>query len=48
MSRPQVIDDTEHERVHDKAAAIDVAKDTGIVCPRIPHPSRPGARRSTI
>ena len=48
MSRPQVIDDTEHERVHDKVAAIDVAKDTGMVCTRIPHPSRPGARRSTI
>ena len=48
MSRPQVIDDTEHERVHDKVAAIDVAKDTGMVCTRAPHPSRPGARRSTI
>ena len=48
MSRPQVIDDTEHERVHDKVAAIDVAKDTGMVCTRTPHPSRPGARRSTI
>jgi transposase len=48
VSRPQVIDDTEHERVHDKVAAIDVAKDTGMVCTRAPHPSRPGARRSTI
>ena len=48
MSRPQVIDDQEHERVHDKVAAIDVAKDSGMVCTRTPHPSRPGARRSTI
>ena len=48
MSRPQVIDDTEHERVHDKVAAIDVAKDTGMAFTRAPHPSRPGARRSTI
>ena len=48
MSRPQVIDDTEHERVHDKVAAIDVAKDTGVVCTRAPHPSRPGARQSRI
>ena len=48
MSRPQVIDDTEHERVHDKVAAIDVAKDAGVVCTRTPHPSRPGARRSVI
>ena len=48
MSRPQVIDDQEHERVHDQVAAIDVAKDTGMVCTRTPHPSRPGARRSTV
>ena len=47
MSRPQVIDDEEHERVHERVAAIDVAKDSGMVCTRTPHPSRPGARRST-
>ena len=48
MSRPQVIDDEEHERVHERVAAIDVAKDTGMVCTRTPHPSRPGARRGTV
>jgi transposase len=48
VSRPQVIDDEEHERVHDRVAAIDVAKDTGMVCTRTPRPSRPGARRSTV
>jgi transposase len=48
VSRPQVIDDQEHERVHERVAAIDVAKDTGMVCTRTPHPSRPGARRSTL
>jgi transposase len=48
VSRPQVIDDEEHERVHDRVAAIDVAKDSGMVCTRAPHPSRPGARRSTV
>ena len=48
MSRPQVIDDEERERVHDRVAAIDVAKDTGMVCTRTPHPSRPGARQSTV
>ena len=48
MSRPQVIDDQERERVHDRVAAIDVAKDSGMVCTRTPHPSRPGARRSTV
>jgi transposase len=48
VSRPQVIDDQERERVHDRVAAVDVAKDTGMVCTRTPHPSRPGARRSTV
>ena len=48
MSRPQVIDDEQHERVHDRVAAVDVAKDAGVVCIRTPHPSRPGARRSTV
>jgi transposase len=48
VSRPQVIDDEEHERAHDRVAAVDVAKDSGMVCTRTPHPSRPGARRSTV
>jgi transposase len=48
VSRPQVIDDQEHERVHDRVAAVDVAKDSGVVCTRTPHPSRHGARRSTV
>jgi transposase len=46
--KPQVIEDEEHERAHERVAAIDVAKDTGMVCTRTPHPSRPGARRSTV
>jgi transposase len=48
VSRPQVIDDQEHERVHERVAAIEVAKDTGMVCTRTPHPARPGARRATV
>jgi transposase len=48
VGKPQVIDDEEHERVRDRVAAVDVAKDSGVVCTRIPHPSRPGARRSTV
>ena len=47
-TKPQVIDDEEHERVHDRVAAVDVAKDAGLVCTRTPHPSRPGARQSRI
>ena len=46
--KPQVIDDQEHERVYERVAAVDVAKDSGMVCTRTPHPSRPGARRSTV
>jgi hypothetical protein len=38
--KPQVIDDEEHERVHDRVAVVDVAKNAGVVCTRMPH--RPG------
>jgi transposase len=48
VSRPQVIDDQEHERVHDRVAAIDVAKDSGVVCLRGPRPSRAGGRCATV
>jgi transposase len=48
VSRPQVVDDEEHERVHERVAAIDVAKDSGVVCTRTPHPSRPGSRRAAV
>jgi transposase len=48
VGRPQVIDDQERERVYEKVAAVDVAKDSGVVCTRLPHPSRPGARQSTV
>jgi len=48
VSRPQVIDDQEHERIYERVAAVDVAKDSGMVCIRTPHPSRPGARRAAV
>jgi transposase len=48
VRRPQVIDDEDHEQVHERVAAIDVAKDSGMVCTRTPHPPRPGGRRSTV
>ena len=48
QAKPQVIDDEEHERVYERVAAVDVAKDTGMVCARTPHRSRPGARQSTV
>src|SRR6516165_7535478 len=46
--KPQVIDDQEHERIYERVAAVDVAKDTGMVCTRTPHPSRPGSRRAAV
>ena len=48
MSKPQVIDDEKHERVFERVAAVDVAKKDGMVCMRLPHPSRPGARQSVV
>jgi hypothetical protein len=44
VSRPQVIDDQERDRVHDRVAAVDVAKDTGMVCTRTPCPARSSDR----
>jgi hypothetical protein len=32
-AKPQVIDDEEHERVHERVAAVDVTKDSGPVSP---------------
>ena len=31
-----------------RAAAIDVAKGSGMVCTRVPHEGRPGRRRSRV
>jgi transposase len=48
VRRLQVIDDAEHERVFERVAAIDVAKKEGMVCTRLPHPSRRGGRQSVV
>ena len=45
MRKPQEIEDEEHEQILERVAAIDVAKASGMVCTRVPHPSRPGRRR---
>ena len=45
--KPQVIDDEQHERVYERVAAVDVAKDSGTVCTRMPHPCRPAPSRLT-
>ena len=48
MSEPQEIEDEEYEQVLARVAAIDVAKASGMVCTRVPHPSRPGKRRTLV
>jgi transposase len=48
MMAPQEIDDEEYEQVLERVAAVDVAKGSGMVCTRVPHPSRPGKRQSRV
>jgi transposase len=48
MREAQEIEDEEHEQVLERAAAIDVAKATGMVCTRVPHPARPGSRQTKV
>jgi hypothetical protein len=48
MNEPQEIQDEEHEQVHERVAAIDVAKASGMVCVRVPHESKPGRRVSRV
>jgi len=48
MSEPQEIEDEEYEQVLERVAAIDVARATGMVCTRVPHPSRAGRRQTKV
>jgi len=48
MREPQEIQDEDHEQVVERVAAVDVAKASGMVCTRVPHPSRPGKRVSRV
>jgi transposase len=48
VGRLLVVDDERHERVFERVAAVDVAKGSGMVCSRLPHPSRPGQRQSRV
>jgi transposase len=45
---PQEIEDEEHEQILERVAAVDVAKASGMVCTRVPHPQRPGSRRTRV
>ena len=48
VMEPQEIEDEEHEQILERVAAVDVAKASGMVCTRVPHPSRPGRRRTRV
>jgi len=48
VGKPQVFDDQEQERVYERVAAVDVAKASGVVCLRLPHPAQPAGRRSHV
>jgi transposase len=42
VRKPQVVPDEDHEVVHERVAAVDVAKASGVACMRTPGPARPG------
>jgi transposase len=48
MLQAQEIEDQEYEQVFQRVAAVDVAKASGMVCTRVPHPARPGKRRTLV
>jgi transposase len=48
MREPQEIPDEDYERVLERVAAVDVAKASGMVCTRVPHPGRPGRQRTLV
>jgi transposase len=48
VREPQEIEDSEHEQVLERVAAIDVAKASGMVCTRVPHDKRPGRRLTKV
>jgi transposase len=48
MNEPEEIPDADHEQLIDRVAAIDVGKEFGKVCVRLPDPARPGRRISRV
>jgi transposase len=47
-SEPEEIPDAEHEQIVERVAAIDVAKESGMVCTRMPSERTPGRRVSKV
>jgi transposase len=48
VRQPEEITDAEYEQVIERVAAVDVAKEFGKVCLRLPHESLPGRRVSKV
>jgi transposase len=48
LREPEEIEDAGHEQVLARVAAVDVAKASGVVCTRVPHPSGAGKRRTRV
>jgi transposase len=48
LGRPQEIADEEHEQMIARVCAIDVGKQAGTVCTRVPHGQRPERRVCTV
>jgi transposase len=48
MRKPDIIPDEEHELVLERVCAVDVGKQSGVVCTRVPDQARPGRRVSKV
>jgi transposase len=48
INEPEEIPDEEHEQLTERVCAIDVAKESGKVCTRMPHAATPGRRVSRV
>ena len=44
----QVVEDEDYQLRYERCAGIDVAKASGVVCLRLPHPAQPAGRRSQV
>ena len=48
MPSGQQVEVDDHEQIVERVAAIDVAKASGMVCTRVPHPAQAGKRITTV
>jgi transposase len=48
VAQDDTVEAEEHEELVARVAAIDVAKASGVVCTRVPHPAKPGRRATKV